>query len=117
VTPEEFKPRSLEDPRIRGLLDKVEVVAAADLEPLFPERQPCRVTIETTGGECHELSVDYPKGHPENPMDLEELRDKFVSLASSRLREDQVDRVLEVVQKLDESPDLGELFRALCPEG
>jgi 2-methylcitrate dehydratase PrpD len=39
------------------------------------------VEIETTEGAVYKAQVDYPRGEPENPMSLEEIINKFLSLS------------------------------------
>jgi hypothetical protein len=52
-------------------------------------------------------------GHPENPLSIEALREKFRECAGLVLPPDRVDSVLEMVESLDTCPDLRSLTAIL----
>ncbi|NIU60502.1 MAG: MmgE/PrpD family protein, partial [Gammaproteobacteria bacterium] len=68
VTPAQFEPDKIMEPKIREQLGKVEVVADPDIESVFPELQRVMATITTTGGDELGEQLDYPKGDPRNPL-------------------------------------------------
>ncbi len=77
ITQRQFSPARFEDPVIRAMLDKVEVIADPDLNPLYPEKFPARVIINLKNGQSREATFMYPKGDPNNPLSKEELLTKF----------------------------------------
>ncbi|MEJ2237176.1 MAG: hypothetical protein P8X82_02675 [Gemmatimonadales bacterium] len=62
VTPAQFEPDKLMDPRIREQLNKVEVVADPEIEKVFPALQRVVVIVKTTDGTEFAKQLDYPKG-------------------------------------------------------
>ena len=76
-----FLPERLNDPDVRALMKKIEVVADPELSKGYPTQRAAQVEIETTDG--RELSHFQPtrKGDPEMPLTDEELNDKFLELA------------------------------------
>jgi 2-methylcitrate dehydratase PrpD len=60
-----------------------------------------KVTVYTVDGRELSYRVDFPKGSPQNPLTKEELERKFVDLASLALPEENVKRLLEVVNNLE----------------
>ncbi|OFV80121.1 MAG: 2-methylcitrate dehydratase, partial [Acidobacteria bacterium RBG_13_68_16] len=62
VTPQQFTEAKINDPAIRAQLRKVEVVADAEIEKVFPVLQRVVVTIHTAGGQQFTRQLDYPKG-------------------------------------------------------
>jgi 2-methylcitrate dehydratase len=102
VTPEQFTPARILDPRIREQLAKVKVTADPEIERVFPERQRAVVTVVTTAGLEFTRQLDYPKGDPRNPMTDKELETKFDSLAGPVC---SPARLVEMKQALDKVED------------
>ena len=82
VTPVQFTMAKINDPVIRAQLrKKVEVVADAEIEKVFPALQRVVVKITTMDGRSFEKQLDYPKGDPRNPLTDREVEEKFEALA------------------------------------
>jgi 2-methylcitrate dehydratase len=62
---------------IQPLMDRIELYADKELQKEWPEKYPGIVTIHTQDGKTYAERVDYPRGTPENPVSLGELKDKF----------------------------------------
>ncbi len=101
VTPAQFEPDKIMDPRIRAQLEKVEVTADPDIEAVFPELQRVIVTITTSGGDELSAQLDYPKGDPRNPLTGQEIEEKFDALAAPVLSDGARTRIKDAVWKLD----------------
>jgi len=114
VTPLQFTIAKIEDPRIRAQLNKVVVVADPEIEKDFPARQRVSVTITTIDGRSFTKDLDYPKGHPSNPLTASEIEQKFDALAapvmSSGRRQEVKDAVWNL-ENLDSLRDLTDLLR------
>jgi len=52
----------------------------------------------------------HPFGHPKNPMGDEDLFNKWRKLASSHIQNDQIEKQIEIVMKLEEAKDLHDLL-------
>ena len=89
------------DERIRAQLNKVEVVADAEIEAAFPELQTAIVTITTTGGDEFTKQLDYPKGDPRNPLTDAEIEGKFDALSSPSFSEEARQRIKDAVWNLE----------------
>lgn len=111
VTPAQFEPDKIMDPRIRAQLEKVEVTADPDIEAVFPELQRVIVTITTTGGDELTEQLDYPKGDPRNPLTDEEIEEKFDALAAPVLSDGARTRLKEAVWKLDKLESVSALMQ------
>ena len=81
VTPLQFTTEKIMDPMIRAQLNKIVVVADAEIEKVFPALQRVVVTIQTTDGREFTTQLDYPKGDPRNPLTDKEVEEKFEALA------------------------------------
>lgn len=53
--------------------------------------------------------AQFPKGHPQNNFTLEEEYDHFRNLCSPYMPAEQIERFIQIVDKLEEAPDLHEL--------
>lgn len=62
---------------IKPLMDRIELFADQELQKEWPAKYPGIVTIQTQDDKTYSERVDYPRGTPENPVGLDELRDKF----------------------------------------
>jgi len=113
VTPLQFTDEKIMDPLIRAQLNKVEVIADAEIEALFPELQRVVVTVHTTDGRELTRQVDYPKGDPRNPLTDRELEDKFDALARPVISAGRAAELKRAVHDLEELESIGGLL-ALC---
>jgi len=110
VTPAQFEPEKIMDPRIREQLRKVEVVADPEIEKVFPKLQRVIVTVKTTDGRELTKQLDYPKGDPRNPLTDREIEEKFDALAAPVLSDDRRRRVKDAVWKIDTLSSITELM-------
>jgi 2-methylcitrate dehydratase len=110
VTPAQFEPEKVMDPRIREQLRKVEVVADPEIEKVFPKLQRVIVTVKTTDGRELTKQLDYPKGDPRNPLTDREIEEKFDALAAPVLSDGKRRRLKDAVWKLDELSSVTELM-------
>ena len=105
-----FSDERRNDPALRSLIQKVQVIHDKELDKLTPSNDPCRLEITTVTGRKIATSVDYPKGHVKNPVSDEEIEEKFISMNNGLLAAPQVSRLFELCWKLEELDDMRELF-------
>ncbi len=113
VTLESFAPRRLRGADIRALMQKVRVVELEDFAGWYPQAMPTRLTVRTGAGKEYVKQVDFPLGHPRNPMSDREVEEKFRALAAGTLDRTRAGKVIDFVWKLDRCPDIGELMPLL----
>ena len=113
VTPAQFEPEKIHDARIRAQLKKVEVVADAEIEAVFPALQRVKVKISATGGRVFEKQLDYPKGDARNPLSDAEIEEKFAALADPVMSKRAQEKVRDRVWKLEKLESVRELM-GLC---
>ena len=51
---------------------------------MFPAKQPSKVVVKTNDGRKFEEYLEYPKGDPREPMTMDDLENKFNSLAGDK---------------------------------
>lgn len=109
---EHFETTVRDDPRVRGLLAKVDVHEAEDCVRDYPAMRPARVTIRTAGAErVHR--IDHPYGEPSNPMKDADLEAKLHRLAGPIVGAERTVRIADAVWAFD---DPGRLFAQLAGE-
>jgi len=77
---------------------------------------PARVTIRFKDGQTLEARVDYPKGHPRNPMTTAEFAKKTEDCAVFAARPmpaDTAERLIATAGRLETLPDIAELLRVM----
>jgi 2-methylcitrate dehydratase PrpD len=112
-----FEEGSLFDPEVRALMKRVELLADRNMEEIFAEQgvlSPTRINIHLPGGEVRTDTVLEARGGPSNPMSRREIQDKFRECSSGVLPESQADRVLTMIDALEEVDSMGELTSALA---
>ena len=84
ITTESFSDEKLNDPRIFEVIDKIKGIPSQEFEKMFPEKQPSKVVVTTNDGRQFEEFLEYPKGDPREPMTMNDLENKFNSLAGDK---------------------------------
>jgi hypothetical protein len=74
-----------------------------------------RLTLRLADRRTLEIPPRPVPGHPSNPLSIAALREKFESGAERVLPADRVGVVREMVERLDECPDLRSLTALLAP--
>ena len=110
---EHFESDVRQDPRVRRLIDLVEVEEAEDCVRDFPAQRPARVTLRVAGEE-RVLRIDQPYGEPSNPVLDDDLEAKLHRLAEPILGADRCKRIVSEVWSFD---DPQELFTLLGERG
>ena len=78
---------------------------------------PARVTIEFRDGQSAEARVDYPKGHPRNPMTQAQFAAKTrdcAVLAARELPADTAARLIATVGRLETLAGIANLLRVIA---
>jgi len=102
VAQAQFSAARYQDPRVRGLLEKVEVSVDPELSPLYPEKFPARVVVTLRDGTRREAISLYPKGDPSNPLTAEEFLGKFRHNVDGGQVSASASEILEAVGKLEQ---------------
>jgi 2-methylcitrate dehydratase len=111
VTPVQFTPEKINDPRLREQLKKVVVVADPEIEKVFPALQRVIVSIRTTDGSEFMTQLDYPKGDPRNPLSDQEVEEKFEALAEPVMSPKARRRAIDGIWNLEKQGSVTELMR------
>lgn len=113
VSISDFTEPAIHDRRVIALANKVTPVL--DKSMARRELTPARVEIKTKDGRYSKY-IDVAYGHPDNPMDINAIGEKFRDCArnaAKAIAEDKVERVIELVSRLEELEDVTEIVRLL----
>jgi len=112
MTLAQFAEEKLDDRAVHDFMDRIEVEENPSFTERYGESFPHRMVVHTDEA-TYEHDVEYPKGHPENPLSDAELEEKFATGASGHLDAGERERVLDAVRDLDALDDVSELFALL----
>ncbi len=107
---DDFSDQHAGDPRYLDLAAKVNVVANAECDAIFPHQFPAVLRVRTASGEVFEEKVLANRGGPGNPLSEEELKVKFLVNATRRLPETTAHRLADAIFNL-ETHSITELLR------
>ncbi len=102
-----FTDRRVLDPKMVSLRKKVQATVLPGLKDT-----EAWVTVTTKDGKKYSTFVNRPKGDPRNPPTDQELEEKFRTLAAFVLPARKIDRLVEMIWKLEKIEDLRQLIRS-----
>lgn len=96
-----FSPARLQDPEIRGLMQRIELSIDPELDARFPGRRAARVTITPRHGEPQTFLQPTRQGDPELPLTDADLDDKFMELGGPVIGDAHAKALLARLWRLD----------------
>lgn len=115
ISEDTFAPARFQDPALLAVTDTVELIEDVSYTEAFPWRMACRFEVDLRSGETIEVSGDYPKGHPRDPLTDDELTDKFLRQATPSLGPVRAQELLDTMWQLEDKTSLEELFTLTAP--
>lgn len=115
ASPAEFVPAVFEDPAIRALMDRVEMVRDAALDRVYPRDWPSWVKLHLRDGRVLSREILHPFGDPENFLDAAALEAKCRGLAGKVLDARALDTLVAAVQAFPTASDTRDLLAATRP--
>lgn len=112
-----FSDEGITRPDILDLAQRVKPFIASELDSNWGRFvTPARMAVEFNDGHTVETSVDYPKGHPKNPMTESEATAKTrdcATFAARPLPPDVPDRLISTIAALERLPNISELMAVM----
>jgi 2-methylcitrate dehydratase PrpD len=107
-----FSDERVNQHRVQEALRKVEVIC----DDTIPEPGPyCPVSVELNDGRRFSHTAQIAKGHPQNPMTESEVIEKFHANATPVISEQQAERLIAAVQRLESVANVGQIAALLTP--
>lgn len=112
----DYEPAALKNPAVNRMADRI----TPKVDPSLPTRiiPPAKVEIITRDARTLSAQVVYAKGHPDNLMTWDELKDKFrdcTTHAAAPLSAANVEEAVAMCAELEHTRDVSELARLLTP--
>jgi len=111
-----FSQELIDDPQTKSLLKKIRLVVDESVEKEFPQGYASIIEIETSQGDRYSQRTDYAKGDPENPVNWEDIENKFKKLAGTILSSDRLEEIIAKVKQLENITDMRQLVRLVSTE-
>ena len=100
-----------------AIAKKVTLEVDPSAEKIFNEEKglaiPSDVEIRTLGGRVYREKKKYSKGTPQNPFTVNELKEKFRILASSRFSKKRIEAIIEAVDSMETMKNISTLTKLL----
>jgi 2-methylcitrate dehydratase PrpD len=114
----QFADTRVNEAQVQSLSDRVHIIhpynkTEWDTEELLP----CIVRVRLNDGRVLEQSAGAPRGDPDNPLSWEQIADKYRDCARELLSEGDVEHTLDLMQRLEELPNLVEVMEILTFKG
>lgn len=106
---EDFTQEAIRNPQVLAMARRVKVIVDAGKEKLHKLIPPVDIEIDTKDGKHYKKTVEFAKGHPQNPMSMSECAQKLKNCArfsAKPLPERNIDRIYQLVEHLDELDDV-----------
>jgi len=103
---DQYREENLRHPLIMDLARRVQ----ASPDPGLPRTVSVAMDVQLKDGRTFSTQVDYAKGSEENPLTPEERRRKFTCLAGPVVGDGGVDRILTLMDRLEDVSDVRELI-------
>jgi 2-methylcitrate dehydratase PrpD len=106
----------LNDRRARELMGRIRAETDPVIDRVFGARMPTAVIVRTKDGREYRESEDTPKGkYPEKPLSEDEFLRKIRGNASHSLTDDQINRLVTLVEGLEDLGNVAPLAALLAP--
>ena len=109
----EFKTDALEDPEVLQFMEKIRWEVDPEAEAMYPKAYPASLIATMNDGRVLTSHVDYPKGDPENPASLQEIKDKFHSLTADYIEEEKRNQVINMIEDLENVGNISAIANVL----
>jgi 2-methylcitrate dehydratase PrpD len=108
---EQYREGRLNDPAILDFIRRIGAHVDPEIEGMgAPFRHAARVKVRARDGREFEKLLLHRRGSPEQPLAPEEIEYKFRHVVSPCLAQPAIDRIVELVAKLETLADLSELI-------
>jgi 2-methylcitrate dehydratase PrpD len=101
----------MKDPKVLELAHKITPKLMPEMNP--KGAQPAIVEIRTKDDKVYSRRIDYASGSPQYPIDIVAKFRDCVSLSVRPLPERNIEKVIELISKLEEVDDVSEIIQLL----
>ena len=113
VSMDQFQEDKVRDPKIHEFMKRITLESDPEFNNKYPGTLAAHVEVKTREGKRFREESIFPKGHPENPMTDEEIKEKFRRLALVTLDRVQTEQIIEKVYDLENLKSADDLVAVL----
>lgn len=110
VNLDEFAPEKINNPVIKKIIERVEIIVKDELNKLHPEKWPARVEICTKDNHLYKAGFNYPKGSPENTLSCEELQQRFIDFSTRTISLSETKNLMGKILNIEGISNVNQLF-------
>jgi 2-methylcitrate dehydratase PrpD len=112
---EQYREDRLEDPRLLDFISRVSATVDPEIEAMgAPFRHAARIRVTTRDGRVIEKMILHRRGSPEAPIKPEDIEYKYRHVVRSCIPEARMERILELVRRLERLDSTDELIALLA---
>lgn len=101
------------DPVVKDLAARIRLLPDKELEKLYPEHWPARVSMRLRDGRTFEVEREDPRGTPSRPVGDEDIRNKFLGMATQVIPEAHARAIIDKVEGIESTTSIRELTTLL----
>lgn len=113
---EQFTEELIKSEELLNFASIVDVEPDYELDKLYDEKWPSIVEVTLKDGRTLSARRDLPKGEPEFPCTPEDIKDKFLSLASDAVSQQRAEEIWNVIDNLENVHNITELTKLLVSD-
>lgn len=111
---DQYRMDRLRDPRLLDFISRVTARVDPEIDAMGAAyRHASRITVRTRDGRTLRHEILNRRGSPENPLTRDDIEYKFRQVTASVLAKRDIDRIVELVSRLENLGDLRELIAIL----
>ncbi len=114
--PEQVSEQALQHPEIRRLSESLVITEEDQFNHEFPARRMARVVLVSKDGQRYQSKVTEARGDPEEPLDDNEIRNKYHHLADLPLGIRRANKIETLVQQLGSGEGMNALIRNITAD-
>ena len=117
IGPAWYQDERFTDHDLKRFMEKVKIKTLPEAVDAFakePEKSVTLLEVMTKAGTAHTERTEYCKGDPQEPMTHKEIIEKFLSQALGVIPEKKARKIIEIVENLEEAPDVSEIAPLIC---
>jgi 2-methylcitrate dehydratase PrpD len=103
---DEFQLSKIRSEEVKKTMKKIKCLSDPELEKTFPKQWRANVEILTKDGKRFFLTIEYPKGDPENPLSWKEMIERFHDLTGRLMPKRQRTKIVGEVRALEDVRNL-----------
>jgi 2-methylcitrate dehydratase len=110
----QFEHERWNDPKVRAVMGKLDIVVDAELNTRSPGSFPCRMEAKGDDGKVYVADIPDPPGFSRHGLDEGAVTRKFNAVTAPHLDAGSRARIIEAVMGLDRSASCAEVTKALA---